>query len=102
MENQSSHIVSVQLYVAIFLTLMVLTAITVGVSFADLGPFNNVVALTIAVTKAMLVILYFMHVRYSSRLTWLVISSGFVWLAILIAFTLSDELTRGLLGYPGR
>jgi cytochrome c oxidase subunit 4 len=102
MESHSSHIVPVQLYVAIFLALMVLTAVTVAVAFADLGPLNNVVALTIAVTKATLVILYFMHVRYSSRLTWVVVSSGFFWLAVMIVFTLSDELTRGVLGYPSR
>ena len=54
--------------------------------------------LTIAVTKATLVVLYFMHVRYSSRLTWIVVSTGFVWLMILIAFTMSDETTRALFG----
>ncbi|HUI26762.1 MAG TPA: cytochrome C oxidase subunit IV family protein [Candidatus Kryptonia bacterium] len=100
--DSHSHVVSVKLYVAIFLTLMMLTTITVAVAFVDLGPFSNVIALTIAVTKATLVILYFMHVRYSSRLTWLVVSTGFFWLAVMIVFTLSDSFTRGLLGYPGR
>ena len=91
----SEHIVSTRVYFTIYAILMVLTATTVSVAFIDLGRLNNVVALTVAVSKALLVILYFMHVRYGSRLTWLVLSAGFAWLGILIAFTLSDVLTRG-------
>ncbi|HVN83336.1 MAG TPA: cytochrome C oxidase subunit IV family protein [Candidatus Binatia bacterium] len=102
MDRHSSHVVPVSVYVAIFLCLMALTAITVAVAFVDLGPLSNVVAMAIAITKATLVILYFMHVRYSSRLTWLVIGSGFFWLAVMIVFTAADPFTRGLLGYPGR
>ena len=90
------HIVSPRVYITVFVILLVLTATTTVVAFIDLGRLNAVIMLTIAVTKATLVILYFMHVRYSSRLTWLVVSSGFVWLMILIAFTLSDVLTRAL------
>jgi len=93
----SEHIVSTKIYFAIFTALLVLTASTVAVASVDLGRLNTIVALTIAVTKAVLVILYFMHVRYSSRLTWVVVSAGFVWLGILIAFTMSDVLTRGWL-----
>lgn len=95
----AEHIVSKNSYYLIFGALMVLTAITVAVAFLDLGPLNNVVALGIAVTKAMLVILYFMHVRYSSRLTWLVIVGGFFWLAIMFILTGSDYLTRGWVSY---
>ena len=91
------HVVSLRVYLTVFVILLALTAITTAVAFVDLGRLNAVIMLTIAVTKATLVILYFMHVRYSSRLTWLVVSSGFVWLMILIAFTLSDVLTRTLL-----
>ena len=91
----SEHITSPSVYISIFLALMVLTGITVWVAFQDLGPFNDVVALTIAVTKASLVILFFMHVRYSTPFTKLVVISGFVWLLILIVITLSDYLTRG-------
>ncbi len=91
----SEHITSPSIYIAIFLALMVLTGITVWVAFQDLGPLNDVVALTIAVTKASLVILFFMHVRYSTPFTKLVVISGFVWLLILIVITLSDYLTRG-------
>lgn len=97
----SDHVVSVKLYFAIFGALMVLTAVTVWVAFQDLGPLNTIMALGIACTKATLVILYFMHVRYSSRLTWLVVGSGFFFLAIMIAFTMSDIVSRGWLGTPG-
>jgi cytochrome c oxidase subunit IV len=85
----------VRIYLTVFGLLMVLTATTVGVSFIDLGPFNTLVAILIAVTKMMLVILYFMHVRHSSRLTWAVIGGGFFWLALLLLLTLGDYLTRG-------
>lgn len=91
----SEHITSPTVYIWIFLALMVLTAITVLVAFQDLGAFNDVVALAIAVTKATLVVLFFMHIRYSTPFTKLVVVSGFVWLLILIAITLSDYLTRG-------
>ena len=91
----SEHVTSPTVYIAIFLALMVLTAVTVWVAFQDLGPLNDIVALTIAVSKASLVILYFMHVRYSTPLTKLVVVSGFLWLIFLIAITLSDYLTRG-------
>jgi cytochrome c oxidase subunit IV len=89
------HLVSPRTYVTIFLLLMVLTAVTVGAAFLDLGPFNTLVALLIACTKMMLVVLYFMHVRYSSRLTWAVVGAGFFWLALLLLLTLSDYVTRG-------
>lgn len=92
------HVVPVRLYVAIFLALMVLTAVTVAVAFVDLGPLNNVVMLGIAIGKATLVVLYFMHVRYSTRLVPLVAAAGFFWLLIMFGITMSDYLTRGWLG----
>ncbi|HEX8179069.1 MAG TPA: cytochrome C oxidase subunit IV family protein [Pyrinomonadaceae bacterium] len=100
----SEHIVSRRLYFLIFGALMVLTAITVYAANINLGSekLNTVVALTIAVVKATLVILFFMHVRYSPRLTWVVIASGFLWLAIMIVLTLSDYLTRTRTALPGR
>jgi cytochrome c oxidase subunit 4 len=101
MSAGSHHVVSIKVYFAIFAALMMLTAFTVWVAFIDLGSLNVVVALAVAVTKATLVILFFMHVKYSSRLTWLVVGSGFVFLAILIAFTMSDVVSRGWLGTPG-
>lgn len=91
----SEHIVSLKLYIGIFVALMVLTAATVWVAFIDLGMMNNVVAMTIAVIKATLVILFFMHVRYSTPLTWVVVVSGFFWLVVLIGLTMSDYVSRG-------
>jgi cytochrome c oxidase subunit 4 len=89
------HVVPVGLYIVIFLSLMVLTGLTVGVAFINLGVYNTVAALTIAVVKMLLVVLFFMHVRYSSALTKLIIAAGFFWLALLIAFTLTDVKSRG-------
>ena len=74
---------------------MVGTALTVLVAFYDLGPLNNVMMLTIAIVKALFVVLYFMHVRWSSRLTWVVVASGFFWLLIMFTFTMTDYLSRG-------
>lgn len=83
------------MYYAVFAALIVGTALTVGVAFIDLGPLNNVLMLGIAITKALLVILFFMHVRWSTRLTWVVVASGFFWLLILFGLTMQDYLTRG-------
>ncbi|SRR5438552_15327177 len=91
----------VRLYVAVFAALLVLTVATVSVSYVDLGPLSVVVALTIAFTKALLVVLFFMHLRESSGLVWVVAGGGFFWLAILIALTMSDVLTRGWLPVSG-
>lgn len=86
----------------VFLALMGLTAVTVYVAFQDLGPLNNFVALGIAVVKASLVILFFMHGKYSTKLTKLVIVSAFVWLLFLFAFTMTDFMSRGWLGVAGK
>jgi cytochrome c oxidase subunit 4 len=96
----AGRIVPTRVYYAIFAVLMALTLVTVVVARLDLGFLNVAVALTIAVTKATLVILYFMHVRYSSRLTWVVVASGFFWLGILVTLGLSDYLSRGWLPAP--
>jgi cytochrome c oxidase subunit 4 len=94
----SEHIVYPRVYISIFLVLMVGTGLTVIAAFQDFpGPLNAVVALTIAVVKATFVVLYFMHVRYSSRLIWLVIAAAIFWLAILFALTISDYSTRSWL-----
>ena len=99
----SVHVSSVKSYVAVFLALLALTALTVWVAFFNLGAFNNVAALGIAVLKATLVVLFFMHVRYSTRLTKLVVTSGVFWLFLLFAFTMADYLTRNsFLGVPGK
>jgi cytochrome c oxidase subunit IV len=94
----SEHIVYPRVYIAIFLVLMAGTLLTVLAAFQDFpGPLNAVVALTIAVIKATFVVLYFMHVRYSGRLVWLVIAAALFWLAIMFALTLSDYSTRSWL-----
>jgi cytochrome c oxidase subunit 4 len=89
-----THIVSTRIYYGIFVILMVCTYLTVQVAFLDLGMLNTVAALAIAVFKAVLVVLFFMHVRYSTRLTWVVVAGGFFWLGILLALTMTDYLTR--------
>jgi cytochrome c oxidase subunit IV len=94
----SEHIVPVKIYAAIFLALMVGTALTVWAGLRDFpGKLNVIIALTIACIKATLVVLYFMHVRYSSKLIWVIFASALFWLAILFALTFSDYWTRGWL-----
>ncbi len=91
----SEHIVQPKSYYKIFGALMVLTMLTVIVAFFDFGALNDIVAMTIAVTKATLVILFFMHVFYSSRLTKTIVVAGFFWLAIMFVMIGSDYLSRG-------
>jgi cytochrome c oxidase subunit 4 len=93
----SGHVSPKRIYYAIFGSLMVLTAVTVGVAFINLGPLNFPVALSIAIVKATLVILFFMHVKYSSRLTKLIIATGFFFLLLLFTLTMTDYLSRGWL-----
>ncbi len=97
-----SHVDSPKTYAAVLGALLFLTALTVTVSYINLGPINIFAALAIAGGKASLVILFFMHVRHSSRLTWMVFATGLIWLLILFVHTLSDYLTRGMLGVPGK
>jgi cytochrome c oxidase subunit IV len=97
----AAHIIPRQLYYRVFAALMMLTLITVGVAFVNLGALNTIIALTIAVAKALLVMLFFMHVRYSSRLIWVCVAAGFFWLALLLTFIVSDYLTRGWLVVTG-
>ena len=97
----AGHISPKSTYYAIFAALMVGTAITVAVAFVNLGSFNFPVAIGIAITKATLVILFFMHAKYSSRLTKLFVGTAFFFLAILLGLTMTDVLSRGLKTYPG-
>ena len=88
-------IIPVRIYVMVFLSLIALTITTTAVAFIDLGAqWNSAVALAIAVIKALLVILFFMHVRYSRPLMWVFVGVGFFWLAILFTLTLADYATR--------
>ena len=100
--NGGHHIVPVKVYLLIFAALLAGTVLTVSISFYNLDvqilgktvPFNTVVMLTIAAIKATLVILYFMHVKYSPRTLWVFVAAGFMWLVILIVLTLSDYTSR--------
>ena len=93
----SEHILSSKLYYGIWIALMILTLVTAGVATIDLGPFNTIVALLIASSKALLVILFFMHVKYTSeKLTKMVIISSIFWMLILLFLSLSDYSTRHL------
>ena len=93
----SQHVVSLKTNIAVWLLLLVLTGVTAGVAFIDLGPFNTVVALVIATVKALLVVLIFMHVKYASdRLTKVVLISALFWLFLLLGLSLADYTTRAL------
>lgn len=96
----SEHTTSLKTYFAIFAALLILTATTVVVARIDLGPFNTIVALVIAAFKATLVVLFFMHVRYSPRIIGLTVFAGLLWLLILIGLTLSDYLSRSWIPGP--
>lgn len=90
----SEHVVSPKIYVVILLALLLGTYLTVSAALRDFGPWNIIIALGIATTKATLVVLYFMHARYSPKRTQLVIVSAIFWLAILLLMTMSDYATR--------
>ena len=96
----SEHVSPVSLYITIFLSLMVLTALTVAAAFVNLGQFNFLVALIIAVFKAALVIWYFMHVKYQSKLTKLTVATGLFFLMILLTLTMVDYSSKGFTPMP--
>jgi len=89
-----AHVLPLRTYVAVFLALLVGTALTVWASTHDFGPLNDPIALAIAGTKATIVILFFMHVKYQTRLIWVFAAAGFVWLVIFFALILADYTTR--------
>ncbi len=92
--HHSHTVVSPKIYLVIFATLLFFTALTVAASYLELGVFNAVVALAIAVIKGTLVVLFFMHVRYSSKLTKLTVAAGFFTFLVLISMTLTDYMSR--------
>ena len=95
------HVPTTRLYLVVFGILILGTILTVAVAKFDLGALNNVVMLTIAITKATFVVLYFMHVRWSSRLTWIIVIASFFWLLIMFVFTMMDYESRGwMVGTP--
>lgn len=92
----SEHIVPVRIYITIFMVLLVGTLLTVWAAFQDFPwQLNTIVAMTIAITKATFVVLYFMHVRYSARLVWVILAAALFWMAIMFSLTFSDYWTRG-------
>lgn len=93
-EVHTEHVVPIAVYVGVFLALMIGTAVTTTVAYVDLGRWNTVVALVIAVTKMLFVVLFFMHVKYNPGLSRIVIIGAFFWLGIMICFSMADELTR--------
>lgn len=93
--EHAEHIVPVRIYVIIWVALLCLTGLTTGVAYIDLGVFNTVVALAIAVAKMMLVVLFFMHVKYITGMPRIVMVAAVFWLAIMMAFTVADEVSRG-------
>jgi cytochrome c oxidase subunit 4 len=95
------HIIPKRTYYMIFAALFVLLILTVLASLIDIGPFNIALAMAIAITKATLIILYFMHVRFSSRLTWVFASAAFLWLVFLLGLTMTDYISRPWIPLPG-
>lgn len=91
----TDHVAPKTMYYWVFIALIIGTGLTVAAAEVDLGPLNNIVMLAIACTKALLVILFFMHVRWSTRLTWVVVASGFFWLLILFGLGMTDYVSRG-------
>lgn len=100
--HHEAHIVPKWIYFAVFTALIILTWVTALVSTVDLGRWNIFVALAIAVIKASLVVLFFMHVYYSTRLTKMIVASGLFWLILLLFITMADLWTRNWMGVPGR
>jgi cytochrome c oxidase subunit IV len=98
----NEQLVSPKTYLLVFGALLGFLLITVAVAFINLGLLNIVVALAIATAKALLIALYFMHLRYSDRLMWVVAAGGAFWLGILLTLTMSDYLTRGWIPITGK
>ena len=98
----AEHVVSRKTYIVVWVALMALMILTAGLSRINLGEWSTLIALVIAVIKALLVILFFMHVRYENqKIAWIVVIAGFFWLGILMALSMTDYLTRGYLGVAG-
>ncbi|HEV2176872.1 MAG TPA: cytochrome C oxidase subunit IV family protein [Terriglobia bacterium] len=94
------HVLSKKLYVTVFALLIALTALTTGVAYIDLGAYNTVAALAIAVVKASLVVLFFMHLKYTPGMTRIALAAAVGWLVILLALTLADFHTRSWTPVP--
>jgi len=98
----AEHVVSRRIYLVVWAALMALMILTAGLSRVNLGEWSTVVALVIAAIKALLVILFFMHVRYENqKIAWVFVIAGFFWLGILLALTMTDYMSRGYIGVAG-
>jgi len=100
MSNEKHHVVPVRTYLAVFAGLIILLALTVTAAFFDFGPLDLAVTITIAVAKAMLILAYFMHLRYSNSLVWIFAGMGFFWIIIMLLLTMGDYLARGTIVGP--
>jgi cytochrome c oxidase subunit 4 len=98
----SVHVLPVKTCFAVYFALIALTTATVGAAFLDLGYWHTPIALGIASCKALLVMLYFMELRNSPKLTWIILGNGAFWLTVMIMLTMSDMVSRGWLGFPGK
>ena len=96
----SEHIVPVRVYLRVWALLLVLLGATIGLAYVPLGHLNIVTALGIAFAKAILIVLFFMHVKYKARIVWVYVTAGFFWLSIMFALSLGDYLTRNWLPPP--
>jgi cytochrome c oxidase subunit IV len=90
----------IRTYIVVWIGLLVLLALTVGAAYVPLGEFNTITAVSIAVIKAVIIALYFMHLRYSPRLTWVFAGAGFFWLLILFTLSLGEYATRSWMPSP--
>ena len=100
--SEHEHILPVRNYLAVYVALMILLGATVGAAYIDLGRFNFTLSILIAIAKATLILMIFMHVRYGEKLVWVFSTGAFLWLAILITLSLNDYFTRGWLHIPGK
>ena len=96
----SEHIVPKKTYIFVWMFLLIMLGVTVAVSYVRLGWLNAVAAVGIAVTKAVVIIMFFMHVRYNRHLVWIFVCAGFFWLSILFALSFGDYLTRAYMPPP--
>jgi cytochrome c oxidase subunit 4 len=99
-EPADQHVTAVSTYLKIFGALMVLTLLTVAAAFGNFGMLNTFIAITIAVIKATLVALFFMHLKDSARIIWVVAGAGVIWMMVMICLTMTDLIGRGWIPYP--
>ncbi len=93
-EHAEQHIVGPKIYLSVFVVLLILTATTTGVAFIDLGTYNAVIALFIACLKASLVVLFFMHIHYSSRMLKMTVAAALFCFSLLMILTMTDYISR--------